>query len=60
VSASVVSAYVYTQPFIASVIALSMGKDSLHPSLIIAAILVLAGVYLVSAKPSKTEEKSQN
>jgi drug/metabolite transporter (DMT)-like permease len=57
VSASVVSAYVYTQPFIASVIALSMGKDSLHPSLIIAAILVLAGVYLVSATPSKTEEK---
>jgi len=44
VSASVVSAYVYTQPFIASIIALSLGKDRLHPSLIFAAILVLTGV----------------
>lgn len=60
VSASVVSAYVYTQPFIASMIALSLGKDRLHPSLIFAAILVLTGVYLVSAAPSKTEEKMQN
>ena len=57
VSASVVSAYVYTQPFIASIIALSLGKDRLHPSLIFAAILVLTGVYLVSATPSRTEEK---
>jgi drug/metabolite transporter (DMT)-like permease len=60
VSASVVSAYVYSQPFIASLIALSLGKDSLHPSFIIAAILVFSGVYLVSAAPVKSDEKSQN
>jgi drug/metabolite transporter (DMT)-like permease len=41
-------------------IALFLGKDRLHPSLIFAAILVLTGVYLVSAAPSKTEEKMQN
>jgi len=60
VSASVVSAYVYSQPFIASLIALLLGKDSLHPSFIIAAILVFSGVYLVSAAPVKSDEKSQN
>lgn len=60
VSASVVSAYVYSQPFIAAFIALSLGKDTLHPSLIIAAILVFSGVYLVSAGPVKSDEKSQN
>jgi drug/metabolite transporter (DMT)-like permease len=60
VSASVVSAYVYSQPFIASSIALSMGKDSLHPSFILAAFLVFSGVYLVSAVPVKSKEKSQN
>jgi drug/metabolite transporter (DMT)-like permease len=60
VSASVVSAYVYTQPFIASIIALALGKDQLHPSLLIAAGLVFAGVYLVSSTPSKSNEKTQN
>lgn len=60
VSASVVSAYVYSQPFIASSIALSMGKDSLHSSFILAAFLVFSGVYLVSAVPVKSKEKSQN
>jgi drug/metabolite transporter (DMT)-like permease len=50
---------VYSQPFIASSIALSMGKDSLHPSFIIAAFLVFSGVYLVSAAPVKSKEKSQ-
>lgn len=60
VSAAVVSAYVYTQPFIATVIALFLGKDSLQPSLIFAAVLVLTGVYLVSTMPSGTQEKMQN
>jgi len=60
VSASVVSAYVYSQPFIASLIALSLGKDSLHSSFIIAALLVFSGVYMVSAAPVKSQEKSQN
>ena len=60
VSASVVSAYVYSQPFIASLIALSLGKDSLHSSFIIAALLVFSGVYMVSAAHVKSQEKSQN
>jgi drug/metabolite transporter (DMT)-like permease len=59
-SSSVVSAYVYTQPFIAAIIAIALGKDNLHPSLILAAILVFAGVYLVSAAPPKSVNNSQN
>lgn len=60
VSASVVSAYVYSQPFIASLIAILMGKDRLHPSFILAAILVFSGVYLVSGRSVESQEKSQS
>lgn len=49
------SAFIYLQPLIASVYALAAEKDSLNAVKIIAAILIFAGVYLVTksnAKPS--------
>jgi drug/metabolite transporter (DMT)-like permease len=52
VSASVVSAYVYLQPFIAAAIAIAIGKDQLDTRMIVSALLVFAGVYLVSKLPA--------
>lgn len=48
VSSSVVGAYIYLQPVLASVISIALGKDFLTPEKILSAILIFAGVYLVS------------
>ncbi len=53
---STVSTYIYSQPLIASIVALLMQKDSLDESKIIAAICIFLGVYLVSKRP-KNEVK---
>lgn len=49
-SPSVVSIYIYLQPFLATLFALAWGSDSLGLSQIMAAGLVFGGVYLVSKK----------
>lgn len=49
-SPSVVSIYIYLQPFLATLFALAWGSDSLSVSQIMAACLVFGGVYLVSKK----------
>lgn len=49
-SPSVVSIYIYLQPFLATLFALAWGSDSLSLSQIMAAALVFGGVYLVSKK----------
>ena len=49
---SVVSTYIYLQPLIAALYAISLGKDSFTWIKFIAAILIFSGVYLVS-KPTK-------
>ncbi len=51
-SPSVNSSYIYTQPFLATVVALSFGKDRLSFIEIIASLLIFSGVYLVS-KPAR-------
>lgn len=48
VSASVVSIYIYLQPLLASIIALSFGKDSLNLTKVIAYLLIFSGVLMVS------------
>jgi drug/metabolite transporter (DMT)-like permease len=58
VSASVVSAYVYLQPFIAAAIAIAIGKDQLDLRMIVSALLVFAGVYLVSKLPASARSES--
>lgn len=49
--ASTVSAFVYVQPLIGILYAVATGKDSLTTLKILAACLVLLGVYLASRKP---------
>lgn len=49
-SSSVVSMYIYLQPFLATVIAIILGKDELTTIKIISAALIISGVYLASRK----------
>ena len=49
-SSSVVSMYIYFQPFLATLIAIALGKDTLTPIKILSAIFIVGGVYLVSKK----------
>jgi len=48
VHSSVVGAYIYLQPILATIIAIAFGKDQLSPEKIVSAILIFGGVYLVS------------
>lgn len=56
VNASVVSIYVYLQPFVATIVALMFDKDDLAVTKIIAGGLIFVGVYLVSSR-SKAKDK---
>lgn len=56
VSASVVSSYIYLQPFLAALIAIAWGKDYLSVDKLISAAFIFTGVYLIS-KPAKTREE---
>ena len=47
---STVSTYIYSQPLIASVVAIILQKDELSGAKIISAVLIFGGVYLVSSK----------
>ena len=53
--ASSVSAFTYLQPLIGILFALGTGKDSLNTIKIMAAFLVLAGVYLASRRPTRVK-----
>jgi len=50
VSPTVNSAYIYLQPFLASVVAIYAGKDELNWTKVIAALLIFLGVYFASLK----------
>lgn len=50
-SSSVVSAYIYTQPFMAACFGLMFGMDQLNAWRVLGALIVFAGVYMVSYKP---------
>ncbi|MBC7693867.1 MAG: DMT family transporter [Burkholderiales bacterium] len=49
-SSSVVSMYIYMQPFLATLIAIILGKDELTVIKIVSASLIITGVYLASLK----------
>ncbi len=49
-SPSVVSMYIYFQPFLATLFAIMMGKDVLTPIKIISALFIISGVYIVNKK----------
>ena len=57
VNASIVSIYIYLQPLLASVIALSFGKDSLDFTKIVAYLLIFSGVLMVSQSRQWWKEK---
>ena len=57
VDASVVSTYIYTQPVIATTIAILLGKDTLSSEKIVSAVLIFIGVFLVSQTFTKKEQK---
>lgn len=44
------SAFIYTQPLFASLVALFIGMDKLKPMHLLAALLIFAGVFLVSRR----------
>ena len=48
---STVSTYIYLQPVLASLVALFVSSDSLSLVKIVAALIIFAGVYLVSVRP---------
>jgi drug/metabolite transporter (DMT)-like permease len=48
VSPSVVSTYIYLQPLLAGLFAILLGSDQLNGLMILCALLIFAGVYLVS------------
>ncbi len=56
-SPSANSAFIYTQPVFASLVAISTGSDKLRLMHLLAALLIFAGVYLVS-KPNIPGSKS--
>jgi drug/metabolite transporter (DMT)-like permease len=49
----VASYFVYLQPIIVTIIALWLGQQDFSLSKILAALLIFAGVYLVSRKQGK-------
>jgi drug/metabolite transporter (DMT)-like permease len=49
-SANTVSAYIYLQPFLASVFAILFGEDTMTPTKIFSGILIISGLYLVNRK----------
>ena len=48
VHSSVVGAYIYLQPILATLISVSLGQDKLTPQKFLSAALIFSGVYLVS------------
>lgn len=47
-SPTVVSIYTYTQPLIAAYVASLLGQDHINPVMVISALLIFAGVFVVS------------
>jgi drug/metabolite transporter (DMT)-like permease len=52
-SPNTVSAYIYLQPFLASLFAVAMGNDQLTPIKLISGFLIIAGLFLVTKKQKK-------
>lgn len=53
VSPAAASAYIYSQPFLATIIAMLAGKDMISVPQVLACLLIFAGLYLVSSRQEK-------
>jgi drug/metabolite transporter (DMT)-like permease len=49
-SSTTVSIYIYLQPLLATAVSLGMGKEHLNWQMVLAAIMIFGGVYLVSVR----------
>jgi len=56
VDPSLVGIYIYSQPVIASIIALAFGKDELNWAKVLAMAFIFTGVYLVSERETATSK----
>ena len=56
ISPTINSAYIYLQPIIASLIAISFGKDNLTFTEVISAALIFVGVYFVNFKKTRLDK----
>jgi drug/metabolite transporter (DMT)-like permease len=56
---SIVGAYIYLQPILATLISILIGKDQLTLEKIISALLIFSGVYLVSFAGRKKSEDAE-
>jgi drug/metabolite transporter (DMT)-like permease len=58
VHSSIVGAYIYLQPILATLISIVIGKDALTAEKVISALLIFSGVYMVSfaGKPNKEND----
>jgi drug/metabolite transporter (DMT)-like permease len=54
---TLVAVFVYLQPLFATIFAIGLGKDELNWVKLSAAILIFAGVYLVTAKKKEQTQK---
>jgi drug/metabolite transporter (DMT)-like permease len=52
-SPNTVSAYIYLQPFLATLFAITIGEDKLTPTKLLSGILIILGLYLVNKKTKK-------
>jgi drug/metabolite transporter (DMT)-like permease len=52
-SSSVVAMYIYLQPFLATTLAVYLGKDQLTPIKILSGVLIISGVWLASMRMKK-------
>lgn len=53
VSPTIVSIYIYSQPLLAAIIAVAMGKDEVTVNKVLFALIIFTGVYLVSMPERK-------
>jgi drug/metabolite transporter (DMT)-like permease len=58
VKASVSSTYIYLQPLLASIIAVAAGKDRITFMMLLAGVLIFAGVFLVSKRPKEAANQA--
>ena len=57
---TIAGAYIYTQPFMATAIAIMMGKDSMESYKLFAAVFIFLGLYLASKnKKNRIQEVLQ-
>jgi drug/metabolite transporter (DMT)-like permease len=60
VHSSVVGAYIYMQPILATLISIAVGKDSFTTEKLISATLIFTGVYFVSFAGRKIKENDED